>query len=139
MPIAAPQLSEEAKQARGLVVPGARPQVDPVWLAVAAGDIHGEGRLFMPQPTDAPQQVADKKGGTYIGDLPDTARDDDLAYDRSEPIGRREGPEGKVKRNKTPTEMLMLMNPDEEGFTLPDNPHMFIRKKRPNAPEVPTS
>jgi hypothetical protein len=54
VPIAAPQLTEEAKVERGLVVPGAAPKVDPLWLAVAAGDIHGEGRLFMPQPTDVP-------------------------------------------------------------------------------------
>ena len=52
MPIAAPQLTQEAKLEAGLRVPGAAPKIDPVWLAVAAGDIHAEGRLFMPSPSD---------------------------------------------------------------------------------------
>lgn len=55
MPIAVPEQTEEAKAAAHMTVPGTAPQVDPLWLAIAAGDMHGEGRLFMPQPTDLPE------------------------------------------------------------------------------------
>lgn len=55
MAIGVPELTEEAKVAAHMTVPGAQPQVDPLWLAIAAGDMHTEGRLFMPSPTDLPE------------------------------------------------------------------------------------
>lgn len=55
MPIGVPELSDEAKAAAHMTVPGEQPKVDPLWLAIAAGDLHGEGRLFMPSPTDIPE------------------------------------------------------------------------------------
>jgi len=69
MPIAAPQLTQEAKLEAGLRVPSTAPKIDPVWLAVAAGDMHGEGRLFMPSPSD-PMQVPNRGPAREPGDEP---------------------------------------------------------------------
>lgn len=59
----------EAKEKAYLRVPGAQPKVDPVWLAVAAGDMHGEGKLFMPSPTDVPTRY--NGTGGFKGNLSD--------------------------------------------------------------------
>ena len=90
------------------------PQIDETFVAMVAADLHGAKMLF-------------KETGTYIGDL---GNDDDLSYDRTEAIGRR-GEDGKVKRTVDPAERMRQLPEGQEGYTLPDNPHLFIRKKRP--------
>lgn len=66
-------------------------------------------------------------GGSYIGNL---GKDDDLSYDRTEAIGRR-GDDGKVERSADPAKIMRGLPEDQEGYTLEDNPHLFIRKKKP--------
>lgn len=70
--------------------------------------------------------VADKTTptGKYIGDL---GKDDDLSYNSSIPIGRRNG--DKIERHTDPEEYMKSLPADQEGYTLPDNPTLFIRKK----------
>jgi hypothetical protein len=94
--------------------PQAQQKVPDTFLMMAAADLHEAGRLFQPQ------------GGQYIGDL---GHDDDLSYDRSEPYGRRNG--DTIERHTDPKEIMKKAAPDEEGYTLPDNPTLFIRKKKP--------
>lgn len=55
MPMIVPQARAEAKEKAYLRVPGEQPQVDPQFLVLAAGDLHREGRLFMPAMTAVPE------------------------------------------------------------------------------------
>lgn len=89
--------------------PSRQPPDEP-WALMAAAQMHAEGRLVAPQ--------------AYIGELKEGA---DLSFDRTVPLGRR-GEDGKVQRQREPGDIKL--NPDEESYTLPDNPHLFIRKKR---------
>lgn len=93
------------------------PPPEPFAL-MAAATMHAEGRLI--EPND--------KGGAYIGEL---GKDDDLSYDRTLPIGRRNG--DKIERTADPKELMKNLPAGDEGYTLPDNPHLFIRKKTDEA------
>lgn len=74
-------------------------------------------------------EVSDKtKSGEYIGEL---GKDDDVSFDRTLPIGRR-GDDGKVQYHIDPKDVPL--QPGEESFTLPDNPHLWIRKSKELVP-----
>lgn len=82
-----------------------------------------------PQDTTPPlvRRINDKPG-EYIGEL---GKDDDVSFDRTLPIGRR-GDDGKVQYHIDPKDVPL--QPGEESFTLPDNPHLWIRKSKESIP-----
>lgn len=77
----------------------------------------------------SPKEVSDKTGGTYIGEL---GADEDLSYDSSVPIGRRNG--DKIDLHSDPAEVMKTLPKDSEGYTLPGNPSLWIRKKKELVP-----
>lgn len=82
---------------------------------MAAAQMNAEGRLIKPKA---------QKGGEYIGEL---GKDDDLSFTTSVPIGRRNG--DKIEQHTDPKDVMKNQPADSEGYTLPDNPTLFIRKK----------
>lgn len=77
-----------------------------------------------PQDPDRPLL---RKIGDYIGELPFRPEGPpELAI----AIGRR-GEDGKIIRNKDPAVEMLKRPADEEGYTNPDNPYLWIRKKQP--------
>lgn len=66
--------------------------------------------------------------GKYLGEL---GADEDISYDSSMPIGRRNG--DSIDFSIDPKEAMKKLPPDQEGFTLPGNPILWIRKKRDEA------
>jgi hypothetical protein len=89
---------------------------------MAAAQMHSEGRLIANNDKDA------GKGGEYIGEL---GKDDDLSYTHSIPFGRREG--DTIKRSADPKDLMKDQPEGTEGYTLPGNPTLFIRKKAEEA------
>lgn len=61
--------------------------------------------------------------GKYIGEL---GGDEDISYDRSVPIGKRNG--DTIDFHSKPGDIKL--EPGEESFTLPGNPYLWIRKSK---------
>lgn len=83
------------------------------------------------QNKELEQQDYSVMDGIEVKFLGELGQNDDLSWDRTEAIGRR-GEDGKVEYHTNPGELSKKkLLPDEESYTLPDNPHLWIRKIKP--------
>jgi hypothetical protein len=91
--------------------------------------------MFRPKtagPIERPQKRSDlnnpfRVAGDYIGDLPYRA---DGPPELGIAIGRRDE-NGNVIRSQDPNVIMKARPDDEEGYTHPNNPFLWIRKKKP--------
>lgn len=89
---------------------------------MAAAQMHAEGRLFA--------QNDQSKGGKYIGELDPKDIDNNTVFDdvtTTVPYGRRNGET--IEKRVEPEDIMKNQPADSEGFTIPGNPYVHIRKK----------